>query len=175
MSATQTSFDPARRGQAGIRLTGKKILAIFAAFFGTIACADAVLVGSALRTWSGLEEPSPYQASQRYNAELLRSRQQDALGWRLSAAAVRLPAARVSITATLADATGHPLTGRTIRARLERPTDKRKDLQTDLAEVGAGTYAATAEPVERGQWDLVVAVVGEDGVAFQRRHRVILD
>ncbi|MEE7491564.1 FixH family protein [Methylobacterium oryzae] len=175
MNDTQTSLAPPRRGRAGIRLTGRTILAIFAAFFGTVACADAVLVGSALRTWSGLEEPSPYQASQRYNAELLRSRQQDALGWHLTASAARLPAAAASITVTLADDAGHPLRGRTIRARLERPTDKRKDRRADLAEVGAGTYAARAESVERGQWDLVVEVVEGDGVAFRRRHRVVLD
>jgi len=151
------------------------MLAILAAFFATVASADAVLVGSALRTWSGLEEPSPYQASQRYNAELDRSRRQDALGWRLDVAAARLPTAVAAITATLSDDAGRPLRGRTLRARLERPTDKRQDLGTDLVEVSAGTYAASAEPVARGQWDLVVEVVGEDGVAFRRKHRIALD
>ncbi|MCJ2012405.1 FixH family protein [Methylobacterium sp. J-076] len=155
-------------------LTGRTILVLLAAFFGTVASADAVLVTSALRTWSGLEEASPYQASQRYNAELDRSRAQDALGWRLAASAARL-ASEAAITATLSDGEGRALRGRTLRARLERPTDKRFDVGIDLPEVSAGTYAARAGPVARGQWDLVVEVLGEDGVAFRRRHRIILD
>ena len=171
MTAVAPSMPPRAPGQ----LTGRKVLAILAAFFGTIATADAVLVGSALGTWSGLEEPSPYQASQRYNAELSRTRRQDALGWRLDASAARLPTAVAAITVVLADEAGRPLRGRTLRARLERPTDKRQDLRADLVEASAGTYVARAEPVARGQWDLVVEVVGEDGVAFRRRHRVLLD
>lgn len=156
-------------------LTGRKILAIFVAFFGTVASADAVLVASALRTWSGLEEPSPYQASQRYNAELSRSRAQDALGWRLDTFAYRLAAGATAISATLTDAQGQPLRGRVLKARLERPTDKREDQALDLVEEGAGTYAARSAAVPPGQWDVVVEVVAEDGVAFRRRHRIFLD
>ncbi len=156
-------------------LTGTPILAMFAAFFGTVAAADAVLVTSALRTWSGLEEPSPYQASQRYNAELARARAQDGLGWRLDATAARLPDGGAAITARLATRDGLPLAGRAVRARLERPTDKRQDRAADLAEGGAGAYAAHAAAVPPGQWNLVVEVLGEDGVAFRRRHRIVLD
>lgn len=156
-------------------LTGTRILAMFVAFFGTVAAADAVLVTSALRTWSGLEDPSPYQASQRYNAELNRARAQDGLGWRLEATAARLPVAGAAILATLSDEEGRPLRGRVLQARLERPTDKRLDRCADLIEVSAGTYRAEASPVPPGQWDLVVEVMGEDGVAFRRRHRIVLN
>lgn len=171
MTAVAPPMPPRATGQ----LTGRKVLAILTAFFGTIATADAILVGSALGTWSGLEEPSLYQASQRYNAELDRSRRQDALGWHLDASAARLPAAVAAITVVLADDAGRPLRGRTLRARLERPTDKRQDLAVGLVEVSAGSYVARAEPVARGQWDLVVEVMGGDGVAFRRKHRVVLD
>ncbi|BAQ49265.1 predicted integral membrane protein linked to a cation pump (plasmid) [Methylobacterium aquaticum] len=157
------------------RLTGRKVLMIFVAFFGTVASADAFLVTSAFRTWSGLDEPSPYQASQRYNAELRRAAEQEVLGWRLDATAVRNPAAVASINVTVADDGGRPVRGQSLRARLERPTDKRQDLSVELNEVGAGTYEARAEPVARGQWDLVVEAVGPKGVAFRRRHRIVLD
>jgi len=156
-------------------LTGTRILAMFAAFFGTVAAADAVLVTSALRTWSGLDEASPYQASQRYNAELGRARAQDGLGWSLDAAASRLPEGGTAIAATLAARDGLPLAGRAVRARLERPTDKREDRAVDLAEGRPGAYAVRTAAVPPGQWDLVVEVMGEDGVAFRRRHRLFLD
>ena len=54
--------------ETGFRLTGRKVLLIFLAFFGTIFAADIFLLTSALRTWSGLEERSAYSAGKRYNA-----------------------------------------------------------------------------------------------------------
>lgn len=172
---TMPTIAPPRPSRSSGRLTGRKVLMIFVAFFGTVASADAFLITSAFRTWSGLDEPSPYQASQRYNAELRRAAEQDALGWRLDAIAIRNPMAIASINVTVADGEGKPVRGQSLQARLERPTDKRRDLRVDLIEVDAGIYAARAEPVARGQWDLVVEVVGPNGVAFRRRHRVILD
>ena len=62
-----------------------------------------------------------------------------------------------------------------MRARLERPTDKRADRAVDVAETAPGLYAARVPAVPAGQWELVVEVLDGDGVAFRRRHRVILD
>ena len=171
MTPTASPISPPAAG----RLTGRKVLAILVAFFGTVATADAVLFVSATRTWSGLEVASPYKAGQLYNAELRHARSQDALGWRLDASAVRHPAAVATVTVTLSDGAAQPLRGKALHARFERPTDKRKDVAVELEEVSAGTYAARAEPVPPEQWDLVVEVVGEDGVAFRRRHRIVLD
>lgn len=171
MTPTASPISPPAAG----RLTGRKVLAILVAFFGTVATADAVLFVSATRTWSGLEVASPYKAGQLYNAELRHARSQDALGWRLDASAIRHPAAVATVTVTLSDGAAQPLRGKTLHARFERPTDKRKDVAVELEEVSAGTYAARAEPVPPGQWDLVVEVAGEDGVAFRRRHRIVLD
>ncbi|WP_336490528.1 FixH family protein [Methylobacterium nigriterrae] len=157
------------------RLTGRKVLAMFVAFFGTIASADAILVTSAVRTWSGLEERSPYQASQRYNVELQLARAQAARGWILESSAVRRGEASVVVNVALRDRDGTPLTGKTLQARLERPTDKRADIALALAETDTGAYAGQAHNVARGQWDLVVEVLGEDGAEFRRRRRVVLD
>jgi nitrogen fixation protein FixH len=159
------------------RLTGRKVLAILLAFYGTVAAADAVLFVSATRTWSGLEVASPYRAGQLYNEELRHAREQDALGWRLDLSAVRLPSAAEAATVTviLADDGGKPLRGKALHARFERPTDKRRDVDVDLVEVSAGTYAARAEPVSRGQWDLVVEVAGSDRTTLRRKRRVVLD
>ena len=104
-----------------------------------------------------------------------RARAQDELGWHLEATATRLPAGGASLLVTLADAAGKPVQGRVLQARLERPTDKRLDLRADLLEASAGTYRAEVSPVSPGQWDLVVEVIGEGGVAFRRRHRIVLN
>ncbi|WP_430911719.1 FixH family protein [Methylobacterium sp. sgz302541] len=159
---------------AAPRLTGRKVFAILAAFFGIIAGADAVLVTSAFGTWSGLESPSSYQASQRYNAELKRARAQDARGWSLDGTVARDGQGGARVTVTARDADAGPLAGRTLRVRLERPVDKRADLAVAVAETAPGLYAARLPAVAAGQWELVVEVLEGDGVAFRRRHRVIL-
>jgi nitrogen fixation protein FixH len=157
------------------RLTGRRIFALFAVFFGTIASADAILVTSALRTWSGLEEPSPYRASQRYNAALHAARAQDDRGWTLESAVRREGRAGVALSVTLRDRDGTPLDGRTVLARLERPTDKRADLSVALAGAGPGTYAGRVGAVAGGQWDLVVEVREDGAVAFRRKARLVLN
>jgi nitrogen fixation protein FixH len=171
MTFAASSMTPLTQG----RLTGRKVLGILVAFFATVAAADSILFVSATRTWSGLDVASPYQAGQLYNAEIRHARQQDALGWRLDAAAIRHPVAVATVIVNLSDDHARPLRGKTLRARLERPTDKRRDVTLELLEVAAGTYTADAEPVAPGQWDLVVEVVGEEGVAFRRRHRIVLN
>jgi nitrogen fixation protein FixH len=157
------------------RLTGRKVLAIFVVFFAVVAGANAVLVTSAYRTWSGLDEPSPYQASQRFNAELRRAREQDARGWQLDSAVVREDGTGAAVTVRLVDAGARPLPGQTLRARLERPTDKREDVAAVLAETTPGTYAARIDAVAPGQWDLVVEVTDDAGVSFRRRHRIVMN
>nr|WP_245930659.1 FixH family protein [Methylobacterium radiodurans] len=151
------------------------MFAIFAAFFGTIASADAFLVTSAFRTWSGLEEPSPYRASQRYNAELERARAQSARGWVLDGSIAREGRTGAAVNVSLRGADATPLAGRIVRVRLERPTDKRADLAVAVAETAPGLHAGHVPVVPAGQWELVVDVLDDDGVAFRRKHRVILD
>ncbi|HEV2541946.1 FixH family protein [Methylorubrum populi] len=170
---TATASPPRPSPSTG--LTGRTVFAIFAAFFGTIACADAFLVTSAVRTWSGLEEPSPYRASQRYNAELERARAQSAQGWILDGKVAREGHTGAAVTVSLRAADAAPLTGRTLRARLERPTDKRADRTLVVTETAPGLYAGHLPAVSSGQWELVVEVLDGDDVAFRRRHRVILD
>ncbi|MBY0296110.1 MAG: FixH family protein [Methylobacterium sp.] len=157
------------------RLTGRRTFALFAVFFGIIASADAILVTSAVRTWSGLEEPSPYRASQRYNAALHAARAQDDRGWALESAVRREGRTGVALSVTLRDRDGTALDARTVQARLERPTDKRADLSVALAGAGAGTYAGRVGAVAGGQWDLVVEVHEDGAVAFRRKARVVLN
>jgi nitrogen fixation protein FixH len=136
-------------------LTGRKMFAIFACFFGTIATADAFLITSAVRTWSGTEANSAYKAGQLYNSEFARAQAQEARGWRLDPVAIR-------------EADG------TVHASLERPTDKRGDRALDLTEAEPGTYAAVAHNLAPGQWDLVVDVVQDGERAYRRKTRVVL-
>ena len=155
-------------------LTGRRVFLILACFFGTIASADAFLIISAVRTWSGTQATSAYKAGQLYNGELALARSQDARGWSLNARADLEPDGAVRLTAEARDALGQALTGRAVTAVLQRPTDQRADRQVPLVEGAAGSYVAVVEGVAPGQWDLVVDVLEGSERAFRRRTRVVL-
>ena len=155
-------------------LTGRRMFLIFAAFFGTVASADAFLITSAVRTWSGTEATSPYKAGQLYNGELARARAQDARGWTLTPTAVRDADGSVRVEVALRDRAGAPLMGEVVTATLERPTDKRADRSLDLSEAVPGSYAAVVHDVAPGQWDLVVDVLQGNDRTFRRKTRVVL-
>ncbi|MFE1602751.1 FixH family protein [Methylobacterium sp. ID0610] len=159
---------------AGRPLTGRHVLLIFVAFFGIIAIANAFLVTTALRTWSGLEERSPYHAGQVYNAEIRRARAQEARGWHLASAVTREGSDAV-ITVRLTDRNEAPLSGVSVQARFERPTDRRQDVVLPLAATGRGSYAARAEALPPGQWTLVVDVAEGGERVFRRHGRVVLN
>ena len=155
-------------------LTGRRMFLIFAAFFGTIASADAFLVISAVRTWSGTEATSPYKAGQLYNGELAQARAQDARGWTLLPTAVREPDGTVRIDVSLKDRSGAPIRAGTVTATLQRPTDKREDRVLDLTEAAPGIHAAVAHDLAPGQWDLVVDVLQGTERSYRRKARVVL-
>jgi len=159
---------------AGFRLTGRKVLLIFLAFFGTIFAADTFLLTSALRTWSGLEERSAYSAGKRYDAEFAAARAQDARGWSLDVQAKRLGADEASLIVVVQDRAGQPLGGLAAHASFQRPTDKRLDRAIDLVETGAGTYRATLDGVSPGQWELVIDLAQGGERLHRRRSRLVL-
>ena len=155
-------------------LTGRKVLLIFACFFGTIFAVNAWLVVAAVGSWTGMEADSPYKAGLLYNRELALARAENASGWILRLHADRLPEGTVRVSAEAHDAAGAALTGRTLSAVLQRPTDQREDRTTTLAEERPGAYAAVLDGVAPGQWELVVDVHENGERTFRRRSRLIL-
>jgi nitrogen fixation protein FixH len=155
-------------------LTGRKVFLILACFFGTVASADAFLVMSAVRTWSGTEATSAYKAGQLYNSELALARSQDARGWKVTLTAEREPDGALRLAAVAEDRDGKPLTGRALSAVLQRPTDQRADRRAALLERTAGSYVAVIEDVAPGQWDFLVDVLDGSEREYRRRTRVVL-
>lgn len=155
------------------RLTGRRVLLIFLCFFGVIAAANAVLVTSALRTWSGLEERSPYRAGQLYNAEIAAARAQEARGWTTEIHSVRL-GDRLALDIVAKDASGRALRGYEARVLLERPIDKRQDVDVKLGETSPGRYRGEAEQVAAGQWEMVLDLMDGETRVYRRRARMML-
>jgi nitrogen fixation protein FixH len=155
-------------------LTGRKVFLIFAGFFGIIASADAILITSAGRSWSGAETTSAYKAGQLYNSEIALAQAQDARGWTLSSQAARQADGSVRVSVQAKDRSGAPLVRQAVTATLQRPTDKKADQSVALGEIAAGSYGAVVMDLAPGQWDLVVDVVDGGERAFRRKTRVVL-
>jgi nitrogen fixation protein FixH len=156
------------------RLTGRHVLIVLLGFFGTIASADAFLIYSAVRSWTGAEATSAYKAGQLYNAEIEQARLQAALGWRIDASAERQADQAVRISIEARDRTGQPLSALAWSSTLQRPTDKREDRMVPLSEGKAGFYAGTVAELGPGQWDLVIEVSHGGERIYRRKTRLVL-
>jgi nitrogen fixation protein FixH len=155
------------------RLTGWHVLSILLTFFGVIAAADAVLIFSAVRSWTGAETTSAYRAGQLYNSELAQAQAQAALGWDVDAKAERRPDGAVLVSITARDDMGRPLVGIAWSAVLQRPAAQRDD-RTVLLKEGAYAHVALLSGLAPGQWDLVVEGTRGGERAYRRRTRLVL-
>lgn len=167
-----TPIAPSPRSGRG--LTGRRVLAMFVAFFGTIAAVNVLLAYLAVRSWSGAETSSAYRAGQIFNAELAQARAQDALGWTFAMAATRDAGGDARLIVEAVDRAGAPLRGLRLHAMLQRPADQREDREADLAETVIGRYEGAAAGVAAGQWDLVVDANADGERIFRRKTRLLL-
>jgi nitrogen fixation protein FixH len=62
-------------------LTGRKVAAIFVAFFGVVMAVNFTMASFASSTFGGVVVENSYVASQKYNGWLESARQQRKLGW----------------------------------------------------------------------------------------------
>lgn len=155
-------------------LTGRHVLFAFLGFFSVIASADAFLVVSAVKTWSGAETSSAYRAGQLYNQEIAEARAQAARGWHVEAAAERASDGTTLVRVDARDREGRALAGLSLAATLQRPTHKREDRSLRLSEAAAGVYSGTVAGLAPGQWDLVVEAEDGGGRTYRRMTRLVL-
>ena len=150
-------------------LDGRKVLLIFACFFGVIAAADGLLLYFAVSSWSGAETTSAYRAGQRFNSELEQAKAQEALGWSVEISMDRRGGDETALKVRLRDRDGAPLEGRRVTLLLRRPTAQREDRASALNETEPGRYAASFRRLPPGQWNALVEIF--DGAALRmRRH-----
>lgn len=159
----------------GSPLTGRKVLAMFVAFFGVIMFLNlGILLPQAISTFRGLETDSSYRASQAFNATLAEADAQLERGWRVEAS-LRLEADGSALAQIVArDRDGAPIAGLTGEAVLARPADRSMDRAGAVEEWGAGVYGARFEEPQMGQWDLVITLERDGERLFHSRNRVVL-
>jgi nitrogen fixation protein FixH len=139
--------------------TGKHMLIVMVASFGTIIAVNLVLAYSAVKTFPGVEAKNSYVASQEFDK---RRTAQEALGW-----TVRADAAGGLVMRKIADAAGNPVQVAKLEATVGRATHVKDDLSPDFAFDGQA-YVARAELAE-GNWNIRMAATAVDGTPFNQR------
>jgi nitrogen fixation protein FixH len=156
-------------------LTGTKVFLMLVAFFGLVIGVNVTMMKLAIATLPGTDVDSPYAAGLTYDREISAAQDQAARKWQVNAHIERRTDGGAAIQVEARDARGQPLSGLRFGGRLERPTDKRADLQVELAEAGIGVYRGNAASVAPGQWDLVIEGEARGTRVFLSRNRVILN
>lgn len=143
------------RGQ----LTGRHVLAITLAAFGTIIAVNLFMAFKAVGTFPGLEVPNSYVASQTFDHD--RNLQQ-ALGW-----VVTPEYDGREMTLTIRDAQGNPAPIETLEVTVGRPTYI-KDDQHPRFTYQDGAYVAPME-LASGVWNIRIRATAPDGTEFRQR------
>ena len=156
-------------------LTGTKVFLMLVAFFGLVIGVNVTMMKLAIATLPGTDVDSPYAAGLTYEREISAAHDQASRKWKVNAHIERRNDGGAMVQVEARDAGGQPISGLKFGGRLERPTDKRADLDVDLAEAGVGIYRGNAASVAPGQWDLVIEGDAKGERVFLSRNRVILN
>lgn len=140
-------------------LTGRKVLAITLAGFGTVIAVNLAMAFFAVSSFPGLETPNSYVASQRFDAERAA---QDALGWTVT------PRYDGQVlTLAVRDSDGQPARVASLTATVGRPTHVRDDVTPSfIYRGGLFTAPLTLAP---GLWNIHVHATAFDGTEFRQR------
>ncbi len=151
------------------QFTGWHMLAVMIAFFSVVIGVNATLAVMANKTWSGLIVSNGYDASQHFNKEEARLKEQALLGW----AATVVPRAD-QITVTMLNASGQPLTGLQVSGTLKRVVTESQDKPLAFAETGAGVYRV-ATAVAAGKWNIELAARDFQGHSFLQTYHILVE
>lgn len=136
--------------------TGRHMLIIMLAFFGTIIAVNLTMATLANRSWTGLVVKNSYVASQQFNEKAALARAQQALGWR-----GELTIADGTVSYRLTDRSGDPVSAEAVRMIFRRPVSEQGDLTLRLARAGTGAFAQTIKIADGGWIVEILADIGQ--------------
>ena len=167
MNAT---FEPEVTGRT---LTGRKVLLILMAFFGTVFLVNGLMLHYAIVTFPGVVESDAYEHGLAWDKDISAARQQEALGWKVTGAFARKTDGQAEVSFIVHDRTGTAVTGLAVTCSLEFPADRLHDHQLTLAEVAQGEYRGIVAAREGG-WKLGIDAERNGERVFRTRNRVTL-
>jgi len=157
---------------SGFVLRGKHVLFGVIAMFGVIIAVNMVFAYLAIETFTGLTDENPYQDGLAYNQVLADRAALRDLGWQGDVTFTKLNSSDDSITVTLTDGAGAPLSGLTLAGQLRRPTHVGMDQTLSWREDAPGAYSAVVTLPRRGNWDLEVTADDGRNPPFEMKTRL---
>ncbi|NBC94782.1 MAG: nitrogen fixation protein FixH [Deinococcus-Thermus bacterium] len=148
--------------ESGRKLTGRGVLMIALAFFGTVIGVNAFMAVKAVGTFPGLEAKNGFVESQTFQE---RRAAQEALGWRVAATL-----ADGELAVAFTDAAGAPVEVARMDAIVGRPTSVDEDREPEFT-YRAGTFR-TPMTLPAGNWDVRLVARAPDGTEFRKRVEV---
>ncbi|HEX7759297.1 MAG TPA: FixH family protein [Caulobacteraceae bacterium] len=150
-------------------LKGWHVLIGFLLFFGVDIAVNTVFMVSAYRTFPGETSMTPYEDGVAYNKALQQRRDQEALGWGITADGSA--SGRLQVQAS--DRTGLPLRHLHISGLLRRPATENGAKVVTFDEASPGLYTASAGRLS-GAWDLGLTIHDEHAHKAVAEHRLVL-
>ncbi len=132
--------------QGSREFTGRHMLGVMVAFFGTIIAVNLVMATFATTSWTGLVVKNSYVASQQFNRKAEEGRAQAALGWEGT-----LSVSGGKIGYRLVDASGAIVEPTAVTVTFRRPAYEAEDWTLELKRATDGTFAAAETPRD-GIW-----------------------
>ncbi len=148
--------------------TGRHMLMIMIAFFGTVIIVNITMAVMASRSWTGMVVENTYVASQEFNARVAEARAQEALGWTSV-----LEVAGGIVTWRLQDAAGVTLYPEAGVIRFRHPAFDAADIEAVAEPQPDGVLMARIEAPD-GVW--IVEIEAETGLdhPYRDTHRITL-
>lgn len=140
-------------------LTGRKVFAMFVAFFGVIIGVNLFMAYMAVGTFPGLDVKNSYVASQSFDDDRAA---QEALGWDVS---VTYQDGELQVA--VVDQSGQSADVAKLDAIVGRPTHVRDD-QTPEFQQRQGVFKAPVT-LGPGLWNLRLNATSLDGILFKQR------
>ena len=147
--------------------TGRHMLAVLLAFFGTVIAANMALVYFASNSWTGLVVKNSYVASQEFN-EVTAKLEQSEAGIHVKPA---YTAGQLSVR--LVDDVGNPVAASNVVIKLGRPSHDGEDRTVALASLGNGMFGAS-HALALGQWSGNVTATIPGREAWERPVLIIV-
>jgi nitrogen fixation protein FixH len=148
--------------------TGRHMLAIMLAFFGTVIAVNLVMATFASSSWTGLVVKNSYVASQEFNGKAAEGRAQAARNWH---PALELQPGTVSFR--LSDRAGAPIPLKAVGITFRRPAYEAEDVTIHLTRRSDGVFAA-ATNIRDGLWIIETNADFGETHAYRDTRRIVL-
>lgn len=152
------------------QFTGTHLLLILLAFFSVVFTVNFGMAYFAKTSWTGLVVENGYVASQEFNKELQKAREQKALGW---VPEFIYDTAQGAILVNVSDKAGAPLAMKAATLSLIRPSDDRLDANLTLAPQGLGHFSA-AKKLETGKWQARLQLEDATGHVMRQEYTFVV-